>query len=463
MTGRSRRGVKFDHRGSNGPQTAKGRRSSFSDVSEEGSPTKSRGNTSLENIDEKPRTPEEQKQQQIADYEKKKANFITRTFWTFVMIGGFFAALFMGHVYIILIITAIQIISFKEVIAIASVPSRARDLRSTKSLNWYWLATTMYFLYGESVIYYFKHIVLVDKVLLPLATHHRFISFILYVFGFLFFVGTLKAGHLRFQFSQFGWTHMALFVIVVEAHFIMNNVFEGMIWFFLPASLVITNDIFAYICGITFGRTQLIKLSPKKTVEGFVGAWIMTVIFGIFFADVLLRSKYFICPVNNLGANIFTGLECEPNPVFTPQTYTFPQYFFLPPHTLSITMAPIQVHTFMFATFASLVAPFGGFFASGLKRTFKIKDFGDSIPGHGGMTDRMDCQFIMGFFTYIYYHTFIATYHVSVGDVMESAINGLSPGEQIELIRGMGRYLSNQGVVKESVLACLDNTLPAKR
>lgn len=99
------------------------------------------------------------------------------------MIGGFFAALFMGHVYIILIITAIQIISFKEVIAIASVPSRARDLRSTKSLNWYWLATTMYFLYGESVIYYFKHIVLVDKVLLPLATHHRFISFILYVFG----------------------------------------------------------------------------------------------------------------------------------------------------------------------------------------------------------------------------------------------------------------------------------------
>jgi len=44
------------------------------------------------------------------------------------------------------------------------------------------------------------------------------------------------------------------------------------------------------------------------------------------------------------------------------------------------------------ATFASLVAPFGGFFASGFKRAFNIKDFGHSIPGHGGMTDRMDCQ-----------------------------------------------------------------------
>ena len=61
---------------------------------------------------------------------------------------------------------------------------------------------------------------------------------------------------------------MALYLIVVQAHFIMNNIFEGMIWFFLPVSLVIINDIFAYICGITFGKTQLIKLSPKKTVEG---------------------------------------------------------------------------------------------------------------------------------------------------------------------------------------------------
>jgi CDP-diglyceride synthetase len=71
-----------------------------------------------------------------------------------------------------------------------------------------------------------------------------------------------------------------------------------MIWFFLPVSLVICNDIFAYICGITFGRTQLIKLSPKKTVEGFVGAWILTVIFGVGMTNVLMRYKYFICPVN---------------------------------------------------------------------------------------------------------------------------------------------------------------------
>ncbi|KAK4244453.1 cytidylyltransferase family-domain-containing protein [Corynascus novoguineensis] len=459
MTGRSRRGVKFPHNNKHASGSSEGRRASFSDVSEEGSPSKAKPSGTLEDIEEKTPTPAEQQQ---SEYEKKKANFITRTFWTFVMIGGFFAALFMGHVYILVIITAVQIVSFKEVIAIANVPSRARDLQSTKSLNWYWLATTMYFLYGESVVYYLKHIVLVDKVLLPLATHHRFISFILYVFGFVFFVGSLKTGHLKFQFSQFAWTHMALFLIVVQAHFIMNNVLEGMIWFFLPAALVITNDIFAYICGITFGRTQLIKLSPKKTVEGFVGAWIMTVLFGIVLTNILLRSKYFICPATNLGANIFTGLDCDPNPVFVPRTYSTPQLFFLPPnYTLSITMSPMQIHTFFWASFASLIAPFGGFFASGLKRTFKIKDFGDSIPGHGGMTDRMDCQFIMGLFAYIYYHTFIAFKRSSATHVLEIAIMELTTDEQVEVVKGMLKYLTNQGVVKAETPALFDKILEA--
>ncbi|EGS17158.1 uncharacterized protein CTHT_0064720 [Thermochaetoides thermophila DSM 1495] len=440
MTGRLRRGVKFPYK-HNGQSEA--RRGSFSEASEEGS---SRADA-IESLDElsKPAKVEDPK----TEYEKKKANFITRTFWTFIMIGGFFAALFMGHVYVLAIITAVQIVSFKEVISISNLSSKARDLRSTKSLNWYWLATTMYFLYGESVIYYLKHIVL------PYSTDSP---------GFVFFVGSLKAGHLKFQFSQFAWTHMALFLIVVQAHFIMNNVLEGLIWFFLPAALVITNDIFAYICGITFGRTQLIKLSPKKTVEGFVGAWIMTILFGIVLTNLLLRSKYFICPATNLGANIFTGLECEPNPVFIPRTYTTPELFFLPPnYSISVTIAPMQFHAFFWASFASLIAPFGGFFASGLKRTFKIKDFGDSIPGHGGMTDRMDCQFIMGLFAYIYYHTFIAFKRSSVSHVMELAIMELTADEQMEVIKGVLKYLSNQGIVKSDTPAAFEKLLSSAK
>jgi phosphatidate cytidylyltransferase len=126
------------------------------------------------------------------------------------------------------------------------------------------------------------------------------------VAGFVFFVISLQKGHYKFQFTMFAWTHMALFLMVVQAHFIMNNIFEGLIWFFIPAALVITNDIFAYICGITFGRTQLIKLSPKKTLEGFLGAWIFTIIFGYIATNFLMQFKYFICPVNVSQLSITT-------------------------------------------------------------------------------------------------------------------------------------------------------------
>ena len=239
---------------------------------------------------------------------------------------------------------------------------------------------------------------------------------------------------------------MALYLIIVQSHFIMNNVFEGMIWFFLPVSLVICNDIFAYLCGITFGRTQLIKLSPKKTVEGFVGGWILTIIFGFFLTNLLMRYDYFVCPVNDLGANAWTGLQCTRNPVFEKQDFPLPIWF----GQTSFKIAPIQFHILVFATFASLIAPFGGFFASGLKRTFKLKDFGDSIPGHGGITDRMDCQFIMGFFAYMYYHSFIAVSHISLGNVIESAIQ-LSVEDQIALVRGLSQHLVNQGTMPEAV------------
>lgn len=64
-------------------------------------------------------------------------------------------------------------------------------------------------------------------------------------------------------------------------------------------------------------------------------------------------------------------------------------------------------HVFILSLFASIVGPFGGFFASGLKRSIKIKDFSNLIPGHGGISDRMDCQMIMGSFTYFYLNTFL--------------------------------------------------------
>lgn len=79
---------------------------------------------------------------------------------------------------------------------------------------------------------------------------------------------------------------------------------------------------------------------------------------------------------------------------------------------LPFTYIPIQFHALVLALFGSLIAPFGGFFASGIKRAYKVKDFDTIFPGHGGVTDRTDCQFIMGLFIHVYYNTFIKTLEI---------------------------------------------------
>lgn len=58
--------------------------------------------------------------------------------------------------------------------------------------------------------------------------------------------------------------------------------------FLLPASLIVINDIMAYFFGVFFGKTPLIKLSPKKTWEGFIGASFSTVLsaFTVFYLDL---------------------------------------------------------------------------------------------------------------------------------------------------------------------------------
>jgi len=69
--------------------------------------------------------------------QKKVVNFQVRTLWTFILLAGFFTILAMGHMYVIALVTFIQIIVYKEVIAIASVPAREKNIPFFKVLNWY--------------------------------------------------------------------------------------------------------------------------------------------------------------------------------------------------------------------------------------------------------------------------------------------------------------------------------------
>lgn len=164
--------------------------------------------------------------------------------------------------------------------------------------------------------------------------------------------------------------------------------------------MIVYNDSAAYFCGRLLGRKiinrELIKLSPKKTWEGFIGALIITCAVGTFQPLLLAKFPLLCCP----RAKAFDfHAQCEVPDAFVRRDIRILGLW-------TVNAYPAQVHGFVLALFGSLIAPFGGFLASGLKRCYNVKDFGNLIPGHGGILDRMDCQLAMGSFLLLYVKTF---------------------------------------------------------
>lgn len=117
--------------------------------------------------------------------------------------------------------------------------------------------------------------------------------------------------------------------------------------------LIWTNDSFAYIIGSNFGRQKLFEsVSPKKTVEGFLGGLFFSTVVGYLlfkFADNLEFSNWLI----------------------------------------------ISVIVSVFGTIGDLIE-------SKYKRQANVKDSGNLLPGHGGLLDRMDSAIFIAPFIYLF-------------------------------------------------------------
>jgi phosphatidate cytidylyltransferase len=121
--------------------------------------------------------------------------------------------------------------------------------------------------------------------------------------------------------------------------------------------LIWTNDSFAYIVGKSIGKTKLFeRISPKKTIEGFMGGVVFSVI-----ASYLI-SKYYI--------EIAEG------------------------------------KMFIWIIIALIVGVFGttgDLIESKFKRFAGVKDSGKIMPGHGGVLDRLDSVIFVAPIVFLFY------------------------------------------------------------
>lgn len=110
------------------------------------------------------------------------------------------------------------------------------------------------------------------------------------------------------------------------------------LYIFLVACLT---DTYAYIGGSLIGRHKLTEISPKKTIEGSIlGSFMGTILTSIYYLTVI-----------------------DANNIFKVLLMTF---------------------------ILTVLSEFGDLVFSSIKRHFKIKDYSNIIPGHGGMLDRFD-------------------------------------------------------------------------
>lgn len=149
-----------------------------------------------------------------------------------------------------------------------------------------------------------------------------------------------------------GYTVMP-FILIIGFPAVFDVPRTTIIYFFI---LVWVNDTAAYLVGKSMGKRKLFeKVSPKKTVEGFLGGFLFCILAGVSIALYVLQE---------------------------------PIHFWI-------------INAILIAIFGTL----GDLVESKFKRQANVKDSGNIMPGHGGILDRLDSIIFAIPFIFLFYKT----------------------------------------------------------
>lgn len=193
--------------------------------------------------------------------------------------------------------------------------------------------------------------VLLIKIIVPIA--------IIGAFAYMI-VGTVKRTVIDVALTIFAVIYVPFMFSFMKLIMELNN---GRYYFMFVLCGAFVSDTFAYLIGSRFGRTKLCpEISPNKTVEGSIGGIIGVI---ISYTILALIGKYAL-------------------------------------------YMNINVYYWVFiAIIAAIAGQFGDLTASAIKRMCKIKDFGNIMPGHGGVLDRFDSVMFVAPIVYAFIKLYI--------------------------------------------------------
>ena len=133
--------------------------------------------------------------------------------------------------------------------------------------------------------------------------------------------------------------YLIIFSCLVFLGILQENFKINMLYLFL---VCILSDVGGLLFGKIFKGKKLTKISPRKTISGSIGSFVLSLVLVPFF------------------------------------------YFFFDDKFLNL------FHLILISIFVSFFCQVGDLFISFLKRKAKVKDTGNILPGHGGLLDRID-------------------------------------------------------------------------
>jgi len=144
----------------------------------------------------------------------------------------------------------------------------------------------------------------------------------------------------------------------------------------VPFLVAFITDGGAYFVGVTIGKHRPFpNISPKKSVEGFIGGIVIGTLAILGFAFLMSKT------VPNELSKVL-GESISPESMLASSVYS------------SYVIKVNYVYAALCGFVGAVVTEAGDLLFSWIKRKLGIKDYGNLIPGHGGMLDRFDSMIV---------------------------------------------------------------------